>query len=149
LILGAQVLFGFQFNAAFQEMFDALAALTRALMCAGLLLLVITIGLLITPSMQHRIVERGQDNNRVLVLATAYAGWALLPLATALAIDLFLAVGRVGGGRAGVIAALVFFAFAISCWYLLEFWLRARRKVMAKTQPATTTPLAAGRSAFD
>ena len=39
LILGTQVLFGFQFNAVFQEMFDALKAPPRAIICAGLILL--------------------------------------------------------------------------------------------------------------
>ena len=42
LILGAQVLFGFQFNVTFQEMFDSLAALPRSLSCAGLMLLIVS-----------------------------------------------------------------------------------------------------------
>ena len=60
LILGAQVLFGFQFNGIFQELFDELPLLSRALAVCGLTLLILTIGLLVTPSMEHRLVEQGR-----------------------------------------------------------------------------------------
>ena len=85
LILGAQVLFGFQFNGIFQALFAELPLSFRALACAGLTLIMLAIPLLIAPSMQHRIVERGQDSPRVLGLATLLVGWALLPLSIALA----------------------------------------------------------------
>ena len=80
LILGAQVLFGFQFNGIFQELFDELPRLSRALAAAGLTLLMATIGLLVAPSMQHRIAEQGQDSPRVLAIGTISVVWALLPL---------------------------------------------------------------------
>jgi len=51
LMLGAQVLFGFQLNAVFQEAFADLSQTTRLLACAGQLLMVIAIALLIAPSM--------------------------------------------------------------------------------------------------
>src|SRR5262249_49154748 len=65
LILGAHVLLGFQLNGVFQEAFAGLSATTRLLGCLGQILMVISIGLLIAPSMQHRIVERGEDTNRI------------------------------------------------------------------------------------
>src|SRR5919206_174923 len=45
LILGAQVLFGFQFNGVFQELFENLSPSSRYLQCGGLLLITLTIGL--------------------------------------------------------------------------------------------------------
>jgi hypothetical protein len=87
LILGAQVLFGFQFNGIFQERFEQLPALERAFFCAGLTLIMLAIGLLIAPSMEHRIVECGQDSPRVLGLATLFAGLALAPIALTIALD--------------------------------------------------------------
>jgi hypothetical protein len=87
LILGAEVLFGFQFNGVFQERFAELPAAMRALAGGGLALIVLALALLITPSMQHRIVEPGEDSSRVLRLATLFTGCALLPLAAALALD--------------------------------------------------------------
>jgi hypothetical protein len=143
LILGSQVLFGFQFNAVFQDMFETLSAFSRTLACAGLILLTLTIGLLITPSLEHRIVERGQDSLRVLTLATACAAWALLLVSIALAGDFFIALGRVGGDVAGGAGAVAFFTLAVLLWYVLEFWLRAGRKIMPTTDAAKSTPLEA------
>jgi hypothetical protein len=68
LILGSQVLFGFQFNGIFQQQFDELPPLSRAFVCAGLTLIMLAVALLIAPSMDHRIIERGQDTTRVLAL---------------------------------------------------------------------------------
>src|ERR1700720_3476468 len=79
LILGAQVLFGFQLNGVFQEAFADLSFTSRLLNCAGQLFMAIAIALLIAPSMQHRIVEDGQDTNRILAVTTRFAGLALLP----------------------------------------------------------------------
>jgi hypothetical protein len=49
-------LFGFQFHAIFQDQFDQLSPVARALQCSGLTLLMLTLSLLIAPSMEHRIV---------------------------------------------------------------------------------------------
>ena len=92
LILGTQVLFGFQFNGIFQELFVELPYPSRVLEACGLTLLMISIAFLVAPSMHHRLVEGGQDNARVLRLATKFAGFALLPLTFALAFDMFVAV---------------------------------------------------------
>ena len=81
LILGSQVLFGFQFNGIFQQKFADLPSASRGFVCAGLPLLMVALALQIAPSMHHRIVEGGQDSRRVLALATLCAGWALLPVA--------------------------------------------------------------------
>lgn len=43
LILGAQVLFGFQFNGIFQQLFDELPFVARALCCAGLTLIMLSL----------------------------------------------------------------------------------------------------------
>jgi hypothetical protein len=97
LILGAQVLFGFQFNGAFQERFEQLPPGERHLQCAALLLIMTTIGLLVAPAMQHRIVEAGQASNNVLAAATIFAGLAMLPLALGLSLDLFVTLERIYG----------------------------------------------------
>src|SRR4051812_9759807 len=61
LILGAQVLFGFQFQAAFQELFEELGEGGRAVHCVSLALLLITIGCLIAPASIHQIVYGGES----------------------------------------------------------------------------------------
>jgi hypothetical protein len=55
LILGAQILLGFQFQAAFQEQFDTLPSTSRQLNALALALMLLTIGLLVAPSAYHRI----------------------------------------------------------------------------------------------
>jgi Family of unknown function (DUF6328) len=61
LILGAQVLFGFQLHVVFQEGFARLNPATRLIDSVAQGLMAIAIGLLIAPSMHHLIAEKGQD----------------------------------------------------------------------------------------
>src|SRR5882762_470973 len=49
LILGAQVLLGFQFQAALQPAFERLPAFAQYLTVAGLGLMIVAVGLLISP----------------------------------------------------------------------------------------------------
>lgn len=141
LILGAQVLFGFQFNGIFQEQFKELSSGSRAVICAGLFLLVVAVALLIAPSMQHRIVERGQDSPRVLALATFFAGTALLPISITLAFDVFLALERIFSVSIAVLAGAVFFVLASLCWYMLEWIVKRKEQSMSQQDPPKPTPL--------
>ena len=142
LILGAQVLFGFQFNGMFQEAFADLHVALRLITCAGLVLIMVAIGLLIAPSMQHRIVECGEDSNRILSATTTLAALALFPLATALGLDVFMAIERTFGAGAGVGAGVSFFILAIIFWYVLEFAIR-ENKPMRERHDGKRTPLSA------
>jgi hypothetical protein len=139
LILGAQVLFGFQFNGVFQQQFELLPFASRVSVSAGLTLIMLAVALLIAPSMEHRIVERGQDSARVLALATLFAGIALLPVAIALALDVFVAMERMASFSASVIAAGAFFSLAMLCWYGVV-WL-TKRKASPMQVAAKATPL--------
>ena len=49
LILGAQILLGFQYQGAFQEKFDSLPSISRQMSALALLLMLLTVGLLIAP----------------------------------------------------------------------------------------------------
>jgi Family of unknown function (DUF6328) len=64
LILGVQVLLGFQFQGFFQEGFAELSSVSQWLCVAGLALLIASVGMLIAPSMQHRLVEQGRSSTR-------------------------------------------------------------------------------------
>jgi Family of unknown function (DUF6328) len=144
LILGTQVLFGFQFNGIFQDQFDQLPLFARGLECSGLTLLMLSIAFLIAPSMEHQILERGEDSPRVLQLATLFAGYALLPRSVALAFDMYIAMDRMIGSSAGIVSASLFFAVAISCWYLLAFALKRKQETkMSREQSVESTPLSA------
>ena len=125
LVLGAQVLLGFQFEAALQPGFDRLPSGLQLLLVVGLGLMLIAVGLLIAPGAFHQIVERGDDSTRVYAFTTWIASVALLPFALGMGIDVFAATFAVLNPAAALAAAIAAAAFALSFWYGLE-WLIAR-----------------------
>ena len=79
LILGAQVLFGFAFQAAFQELFAEIDTAGRTVQLAALGLLTLSVALLIVPSLYHQIACRGRTLHAALRVATSFAGWSSSP----------------------------------------------------------------------
>jgi hypothetical protein len=61
LVLGAQVLIGFQFRSVFEKGFDSLPEDSRALQIVALGLMLAALALLLWPAAYHRIVEEGRD----------------------------------------------------------------------------------------
>jgi hypothetical protein len=118
LILGAQILLGFQYQGVFQERFEALPPYARAMDGWALGLMLLATGLLIAPSAFHRIAEDGESTNRMHRWTGRCAAAALLPFAAALGLDLAIALERLldsvwGSVSAGLCAALV----ALTTWY--------------------------------
>jgi hypothetical protein len=126
LILGAQVLLGFQFQATLQPGFDRLPEDVQALKVVGLALMLVAVGLLLAPGAFHQIVERGNDSTRVTSFTTRIAALALLPFAVGMAIDVYVATFNVLGSSIALPAAAVAVAFALLFWYGLEWIVRAR-----------------------
>jgi DMSO reductase anchor subunit len=127
LVLGAQVLVGFQMRSVFENGFDSLPVASQALKLFGLLLLLLTVGLLIAPSSYHRLVERGEDTHEIHRYTSKMMGWALLPFALGLGIDLYVATEKIIGWKAGAAAGLFGTLTAASFWYGLEFYMRRER----------------------
>jgi hypothetical protein len=97
LILGSQVLLGFQFRAVFEPRFDALPEPAHALSLAGPGLLVLTVGVLLWPAAAyHRIVARGEATRDLHDFITALMNWALFPLALSLGSGLISSSPRRG-----------------------------------------------------
>src|SRR3954469_6644461 len=86
LILGSQVLLGFQMRAVFEPRFEKLPDYLHLLVVVGLTAILIAIGLLITPGAFHRIAENGEDTERLHRLATIILCIALLPIAISMGI---------------------------------------------------------------
>lgn len=139
LILGAQVLLGFQYEACFQDGFSELPLVSQHLCLAGLMLVLLSVTLLVMPSMQHRLVEMGQSSAR-LVSATSYlTGLGLVPLAFSLALGVFVVVDRHFGMLAGIIAGAGLGAVCGLAWFGIECLIdgRSEKQIM----PQSTTPL--------
>ena len=90
LILGAQILLGFQFRGPFSDGFDQLPTGARYLAGLALGLMVCVVGLLIATGPYHRIVEGGADSGQFHRVVTVIAELALLPFALALGLDIFV-----------------------------------------------------------
>lgn len=128
LMLGAQVLFGFELNGGFQEEFATLSVTSRYVDCAGQVLMAAAIGLLIAPSMQHRIVENGEDTVRIHRITGVFAGMALLPFAVSLGLGFYIVFDHVFGMTAALLAGSAFCLLAGMFWYGLGFILRTKSR---------------------
>jgi hypothetical protein len=117
LILGAQILIGFQFRGVFQNLYEQLLIFTRYLNGIALLLMILTLTLLILPGTYHRIVEGGNASGRFHQLTSRVAFLALAPFSLSLGIDVGIASERVLGSLGGVAAGTVVSALALVFWY--------------------------------
>lgn len=124
LILGAQILFGFHLNGAFQKGFPDLALHSRVLHAASFLMMAIAIALLIAPSLQHRLVEQGRASERIIAASAQFAAAALFPFALSLGVDLYIVIGYRFGTPAGVLIGGAFAVAAVAGWYGAEWLLR-------------------------
>src|SRR5205807_1465425 len=146
LILGAQILLGFQFRGAFSDGFDQLPADARYLDGLALGLMVWVVGLLIAPGPYHRIVEGGADSGHFHRVVTVIAELALLPFALALGLDIFVTASRIFGEAGGVVAGTAAAALAIAFWYGLPRMRKPRaseqeRATSSQTEEGSSTPL--------
>src|SRR5689334_6388855 len=130
LILGAQVLFGFQFEAVFQDLFANIPAGSRYVHCAGLALLLISVGLLIAPSLVHQIAHGGDSTPGAVRMATAFAGASLLPLTLGLGAAIFLTFEHLFSRGIGVAAGASLAMLALLLLYGLGFAMQKKRPPM-------------------
>jgi hypothetical protein len=128
LILGAEILFGFHLNGAFQNGFPALAPHARALHAASFAMMAICIVLLIAPSLQHRIADRGQATARIVAASAVFAAAALFPFALSLGADLYIVIGYRLGAGTGAILGAGFAALALAAWFGAELLLRPAQR---------------------
>ena len=116
LVLGTQVLLGFQYRSFFEGAFDRLPRTNQDLKVVGLVLLLGVMGLLVLPAARHRLVERGEDTQALHRFTINVTGAALVPFAAALGLDLFDA-GWTRGPRVALVLGLAGFAVAIAFWF--------------------------------
>lgn len=141
-ILGVQILFGFQLQAPFQKLFDALPESSRYASLIAFGLLTGAVALLIAPSAYHRIVTGGGAEASLQRGITWLIDIALLLLALAIGIDLYLVGDWVLGGLAGPILGLAFCLTAFVFWYGLELMhLTKRTRPLPSSAPGGESKL--------
>jgi hypothetical protein len=120
LILGVQVLLGFQFQVFFQDRFPDLQVSSRYISLINLLMLVLSTALLISPSMYHQLGELGDSSTRLLRATSLCAGAALAPLAVSMSLSAYVVISRSLGMVFGVICGFLLLVASILCWFGLE-----------------------------
>jgi uncharacterized protein DUF6328 len=142
LILGSQILFGFQLNAVFQKTFDDLSPVARWLNACGFLLMATAVALLIAPSMQHRLVEGGRDSERIQRAATRFSALALFPFALSIGLTFYIVLERHAGAALAAFAGAMFFHIAMLFWFGIESVMRPRETAMRHPPDhAQSTPI--------
>ena len=138
LILGVQILLGFEFQCAFQDRFDRLADGAKQLNLAALGLIVLSVAILIAPSMQHRIVEDGQSTARLILTTNRLASAALMPLTVGLALSAFVVVQLTLGSAAGIAVAAFLGCMSAFCWFGLEILVIGSHRELGQMQHSPT-----------
>ncbi len=127
LILGTQILLGFQYRAFFEKGFEGIPRVSQYLKLTGLAVLLLAVALIMWPSAYHRIVWKGNDAEDVHKFATTVMDVALLPLAIALTLDFYVLTARVLGVGGGILTAAVIGATALLFWFGYGFIARTRK----------------------
>jgi hypothetical protein len=118
IIPGIQALFGFQTMAVFNNRFDDLPSEIKAAYLVALGLLVLAIGLLMTPAAYHRLAEPGQVSRRMIRRSSTLITAGLVPLTFALAIDVHVVVvAAIDNGAIGFGSAAATFVFLAGLWF--------------------------------
>ena len=124
LMLGAQILFGFHLRAVFQDQFASLPPASHVLYVLSFAAMAVVLALLIAPTMQHRIVERGRTSGRILAATTLFAGLALAPFALSLGADIAIVFSFKFGTPTGAALGVSTASLALALWYGIEYLLR-------------------------
>jgi hypothetical protein len=128
LVLGSQVLLGFQYRSAFEPGFEKLPLTSQYLKVSALILMLLALGLLLAPGAYHRIVEEGEDSQALHRFTTRVMDYALLPFAVALGLDVYVSFERTMGRTLSLGAALGATLVALFFWYALELKRRGERQ---------------------
>lgn len=129
LVLGTQILLGFQFRDVFEPAFERLPRSSQTLEMFGLVILLVAIAFIMSPGSFHRIVRSGSDAEDVHSFATSVMDFALVPFALALGIEVYVSVGRILGIAGGVGVAALIGSTALLLWYGLGLMARPKEKM--------------------
>ena len=119
LILGGQVLIGFNYRSFFEPGFEKLTPLSQILLTVSLGLMLLGLGPLLLPPPYHRIVERGRISDQMHAMLMWVLAIGLLPFALALGADMFAVGELVGGTILAAVAGTVSLLAALLAWYAL------------------------------
>lgn len=117
MAVGVQALIGFQLLSLLTPaLYDRLGPDLRLLHLGGIVLVVIAMFLLLTPSSYHRLAESGVYSERLVDAAALLTGWALAALRLGLTLEIYTAARVLGFASApalGLSSALFLLSWAL------------------------------------
>jgi hypothetical protein len=116
---GIQALFGFQLVAVFSERFASLPEHAQRLHIAAIALVALAVSMIMTPAAFHRQRDPRQVDAAFIHVSTTMLLASMLPLALALAIDLYVVAGTVTGEPIAAAIGSALLAFAAVLWFAL------------------------------
>jgi hypothetical protein len=126
---GIQALIGFQTMAVFNQRFAAMPDEVKTAYLVALGLLILGMGLLMTPAAYHRLAERGMVSLRMINLASILITTGMVPLMLAFAIDVYVvAIAAIGSSTVGVCGAAATVVFLSGLWFAFPLAKKRRAK---------------------
>lgn len=124
---GIQALFGFQTMAVFNQRFAEMPLGVEQAYLVALGLLIVSIGLLMTPAAYHRLAERGMVSRRMIKLSSILITAGMVPLMFAFAIDVYVVcIAAIDSHVVGIVAAVATAVFLGCLWFAFPL-IRKRR----------------------
>ena len=117
LVLGAQILLGFQYQALFRPGFEELPPYAKAMSAVTLAMMLASIACLVAPSPFHRISEGGEATLRQLRYTKLMLTAGLVPFALAIGADVGIATLRYLGPAFAAMCAVATIAVASLLWF--------------------------------
>jgi len=125
---GIQALFGFQTMAVFNNRFEDIADSSKLVYLVALGLLVLAMGLLMTPAAYNRLAERGQVSRKMINLSSTLITAGMLPLMLAFALDVYVVViAAFDRPEAGIFAAIGTALLLAGLWFIMPLASKKRR----------------------
>lgn len=103
LILGSQIIIGFQWRAVFETGYPGLPWPSQCLGIIALMGALVLFGLLIAPACYHTIVSHGQDTPDLHGFSTHATEAALIPFCGSLGIDLYISSATLVSNQVAIV----------------------------------------------
>ena len=130
---GVQALLGFQLAAMLTEAFGKLPKSSQYMHLLSLGLLAVSMVLLMSPAAFHRIVERGEDSERLHRFSSTMVVLALVPLALGIAGDFYVVLNKVlENATASIALAVASLVFFFGLWFGVTLAVRVRGEETSK-----------------
>lgn len=141
MVLGVQVLIGFDFGSVFDGGFAALPRAAQILKLVSLVALCSSFALLVAPDADHQIAGHGADTLAFHRYVSRFCGLGLFPFAIAIGLDFTVAGWRLAGQLTGIVIGVVAGGVALIMWYGIELIKRPREEHVDKPKDDEPTPV--------